>query len=48
MVRLTDQTPPDLRDRLPTPGDDRSALQVGTVHLGWAGFTEPRPCISTA
>jgi pentose-5-phosphate-3-epimerase len=38
MVRLTDQTPPDLRDRLPTPGDDRSALQVGTVHRGVGGF----------
>jgi hypothetical protein len=38
MVRLTDQTPPDLRDRLPTPGYDRSALQVGIVHLEVGGF----------
>lgn len=37
-TRLAAATLPVLRDHLPTPGYDRSALRVGIVHVGVGGF----------
>jgi hypothetical protein len=42
MTELTAQTLPALRDHVPTPGYDRSALRVGIVHLG-GGRVSPSP-----